>query len=231
MATVHKEYCMAKVKWVSVEKKLLERGSNKWFPVGPNGKYQKLRGFALSENKVQEVLDRWNGSGVFCSPYSRGIRSDHLNALVALGVNQAWSIADILPKLREIMTARQVKRSKDKTISNAWEVFTEKDHDDKRLSKIRRPQPVLQRIYDNYVSFRRLGYGENKGWSPYGRKLEQIGCCIDIFLIRQRHGTSTIVQKFIRLNTHSDTPLSMSLSDPSKIPPVDARKPTMGPRK
>jgi hypothetical protein len=185
-------------------------GEDKTF-VGTDGKTRKLRGHSITDDKVKNLLMEWHRTGRFISPYSRGPRTDHLIALAELGVNKAWSLAEILNKLQEIMS----RPDHVKNGVSAWSKFTSK--------KRQNLQPVMDRIYDNFRSFRRLC--KRWGRNPYGFRLRQIGCCIDIFVDATNRG-----KKYIRLNTFSSEPLKIVVDGREGIPEVDMRGTTLGPR-
>ena len=80
---------------------------------------------------------------------------------------------------------------------------------------------VSDKILENLKSFRRLCL--EGGMSPYGYKLKQIGCCIDMFLeegsVKNTSGKYRDYKIWhIRLNTHSTVPLLIKIRTKRDIP-------------
>lgn len=195
---------------------------------GERGKRNGVRGFSLSAAKLELLLAEWHRTGSFVSPYTRGVRTDHLMALANLGVNRAWSLDEIMPVLRRLMGEER------------WKKFVIY----KRAKRFKNPNEEPERIWDNYRSFRRLckdhlGRVGYEGKSPYGMRLWQIGCCIDLFVVeksvdkKNHHGggmtSDDHVERYVRLNTYSNDPLKMMVQSRKFIPAVDRRGKTLGP--
>lgn len=169
------------------------------------------RNYALGEARLTDVLSQWWKTCAWVSPYSRGVRTDHLMALAGLGLNEAHFLGAVKRRLREIMG------------EGDWAWF------DGREVKGKKRDTTDGRIVQNFRSFRRLCV--NGGQAAYGKKLSQLGCCVDIFYIEtgpkvSRRGHPDI---YLRLNTHSVEPLLLHLSSVSEIPEVDRSRPSLGP--
>ena len=169
---------------------------------------KKGRNHELSEVKLAERLRLWHKTGRFVSPYCRGVRTAHLEALVELGINQAWSDAQCMKKVKELLSAVDVRGV---SAWNRWLARSPTTADGPAL---------LERVYENYKSFRKLCL--KRGDNPYGKKLQQMGCCVDFF--RDAKGV-----RYIRLNQYSTEPLSMRVVSRSDIPEVDRSRGTLGP--
>jgi hypothetical protein len=203
-----------RVKYEDFEERVLKWGGGKRFRI--NGKMKELRGHSLTKDRRRFILDEWHRTRRFASPYSVGPRSDCLIALSELGLNQAWSELEVKLKLKEVMSRRVYADGQ-----NGWDRF------EKKPSRGKKPHFLEDRIYDNFKSFRRLC--KNRGLHPYGKRLSQLRCSVDIFIVRKLVGQQEHVERFLRLNTYSGSPLLVEVGDRSEIPEVDRGRLTFGP--
>ncbi len=148
-------------------------------PVPHQNDGEEKRVHHLSRSERDGILKEWNDSGVFVSPYSKGVYTYTLKALVQLGVNEVHP----LPKIRDAMKAMMEKVDGRNKI-NDWARFTKK-------SDAPHAQKPVGKIWVNLRQFIRFG-GEN----PYGWKLKQLGCVVDRF--QDDQGV-----RWARLNTYA----------------------------
>lgn len=171
--------------------------------------FKKARNHKLAEDKVAFRLRVWHETGRFVSPYCRGVRTAHLEALVELGINEAWSDASCMKKVKEILERVTIGGV------TAWDRWLS------RSPTTATGPALLERVFDNYKSFRKLCC--RGGTNPYGWKLLQMGCCVDFFRDEQS-------VRYIRLNQYSIRPVSLRVVSKLDIPPVDRTGHTLGPQ-
>jgi hypothetical protein len=188
-----------------------------------DGAEKVLRGYGLRTEKLAKKIEDWHKTGILPSPYTKGRYSDQLRALINLGVNKAHRLDEIKEEMKRLMSLKDRTRN---GITD-WDRFV------KTPAHGKKARDLDQRIYHNFREFRRLPKEGN--WNPVGFKLQQMGCCIDIFTTtfwghrggrRVRMG----VIKYIRLNTHSTVPIQVEVTGLADIPDVDLRAPSLGPR-
>lgn len=175
---------------------------------------QKVRGHSLSDAKIKEIIAEWKKTHIFVSPYSHGFRTDHLMALVSLGINKEWSLSEIRPVLKAIMSD---ELHFDVKYQTKWGRFLSREAG----------SSATDRILSNYKSFRRLCL--HGGNNPYGKRLIQIGCCVDLFKEPVGNANNHAFLWYMRLNTHSTVPLLLEVLDRESIPVVDLLGNTSGP--
>jgi hypothetical protein len=142
----------------------------------------------LSSGQVASFLKQWKDTGKFISPYTKGVYTYHLLALVQLGVNEAHSINAIYKVLEKMMKTGVPGRNG----LDDWERFLKQN---KGAANGLLPKA---KIWQNARQFVRFG-----GQNPYGKKLSQLGCVVDRFEVNVDMGGSTIKQRYIRLNTYA----------------------------
>jgi hypothetical protein len=126
-----------------------------------------------------------------------------LHALRDLGLNRAWPLSLVAERLREIMTDEF--HTDPETGVTAWDKYKTK-----QMKSGTTIDHYLGRILSNMKSFRRLckdreGRVGMSGLNPYGYRLWQLHCAVDIFIVRTGRGKAK--KAFIRLNTYSNDPL------------------------
>jgi hypothetical protein len=156
--------------------------------------------YFLTDQRLQELLDRWHETGVLPSPYTRSRLSDVVESLVRLGVNEAHSQDAIRSEMCRLMGPLPFKRFDGVERAAGHKIY----------------QTV------RYLS-RRLPNSDSR--HPVGAKLQQMGCCIDFFRINDGIDKFWMA----RLNTHSTTPLDMRLESSGEIPPVNRVVRSKGP--
>jgi len=181
-----------------------------------------LRKYHLTVEKRASVLSSWRTLGVWVSPYVKSIMTDFLMSLASLGVNKPHGISCI----RVAMKLRMDVLDRTRGGITDWQRF------DKHPKRTGCGLTMPGRIEVLARSLRKT-YGSGSP-HPVGRKLEQIGCCVDIFIHefflpgedggKERHMTN-----FYRLNTHSTVPLIDRVSSPDKIRLVDKSESSLGP--
>lgn len=217
--------------YAAVEKALELRGGPKKAKIGDTEK--TFRKYHLTAHKVEVVLACWLSTKQFQSPYCKSITTDFLSALAVMGLNKVHHTGRVMGVMRKIMSAPKRIRGDGRT---DWEAFDKKP---KRTERGKTPPGRMETMARNLRKTRASG-------SPYpdGRKLEQIGCCVDIF-VRQweerqpmddpaKAGQTQIVkcrEVFYRLNTHTTMAKIFPVEFMEDIDdhPVDLTKATMGP--
>jgi hypothetical protein len=184
-------------------------------------------GYVLSKSELRHRLSEWHRTGVFQSPYSRGVSTDFLNALARLGLNQPHANGAVRRAIEEEMSGAG-RRSRGMSDFDYW--------CEKHNPKATRLYRVEWRIHEIFRSLHRLNPATR---APVGLKLAQMGCCVDIcwYLTPEGPGRTPGKNYFYRLNTHSSKPLLQELvvagirGDEAMllIPPVDFSQPTLGP--
>lgn len=221
-----------KVGYAAYERALEVRGGPKRAMIG--GKEMVLRKYHLSRRKLDAVLAKWRASGRFVSPFSKGVTTDFLTALATLGVNQVWHTGKIATAMKGLMhTSARVRDGK-----TDWERYRDK------RSKAKKSQTLPARIETLARDLRKtLDAGS---LFPEGRRLEQIGCCVDIFIwdhkelrphedpAKAEAGEKQLVNvhdTYYRLNTHSTRGKIIRIDDPSELEnfPVNVRSKSFGP--
>ncbi len=217
----------------AVEKALEVRGGPKRAKIGDREKV--FRKYHLTQEKVQAKLAQWHATGKFVSPYCKSVTTDFLNALADLGLNKAHHTGRVVATMRRMMNVPD--RIRDDGMTD-WEVFEKKE---KRTDNGKSLPGRLETLARNLRKTKGSG-------SPYpeGRKLEQIGCCVDIFIrewkeeephrdpeLRAKGETEWMPKKecFFRLNTHSTEPRIIRVVNVEDVSlhPVDRSAKTMGP--
>ena len=221
-----------KTGYAAVERGLEVRGGPKKAKIGDVEK--NFRKYHLKKEKVQAVLAKWHATGKFVSPYCKSITTDFLNALAALGLNEAHHSGQVATAMKKLMDLPTRVREKDGLTD--WEHFKKKP---KRTDKGKSMPGRIETLARNLR--KTAGSG-----SPYpeGRKLEQIGCCVDLFIREweeeQPHPdkdkaaagemvTVKMSENFYRLNTHSVKPKIVRIVDVKQIPPVNLSVRGLGP--
>jgi hypothetical protein len=223
-----------KTGYQAVEKALEVRGGPKKAKIGDEEKV--FRKYHLTKEKVQAVLAKWHATGAFVSPFSKGVTSDFLMALAALGPNQVWHTGRVAAAMKKLMDVPERMRD---GITD-WKRYRDRE----ARSGKRKSQTPPKRIETLARNLRKtVGSG-----SPYpeGRRLEQIGCCVDIFIwdherldlhsdperaAKGEKEVHDVHDVYYRLNTHSTKGSIIRLEDPSEIEkhPVNLKAKGLGP--
>ncbi len=196
------------------------RNAPKRMPIGRNGRIVKARGYSLTDDKLRDKLEEWWATGVLPVPYTKSRLGDMLQALINLGVNRAWSLElEVCPELKRIMSHPTRKRN-DITDWDRWV---------KRPKRTPKGKTFVDKVYREYREFRRID--DENSYHSVGLKLKQMGCCLDIFLVRTYDDVGVVVgeERYVRLNTRCTAPIQLVVRDIGVIPAVDMRKPTLGP--
>jgi hypothetical protein len=136
------------------------------------------RRHSLLEDKLQEKKEIW-ASGTFPNPYRAGGKYwAFIEALNILGINQRHSYNDVKATMKELLSGYTDNKGK-----TAWEKFDEVTSDNNdNLGK-----DLRGKIIQNAQVLQRIGNKRDK--NPYGYKLYQLGCVIDI-LVNEAGGLS-----------------------------------------
>lgn len=127
------------------------------------------RRHSLLDGKLEEKIKMWE-SGTFSNPYRAGGKYwAFVEALFRLGINSRHSFIDVKAKMKELLSV--YKDAKGKTV---WEKFEEVIIDDNLGKDIR------GKIIQNACVLQRIGNRRDK--NPYGYKLKQLGCVVDILV-------------------------------------------------
>jgi len=171
----------------------------------------KPRRYHLTPDKEQRYRERFNASvkhlseetrkkvgEVFFNPYrAAGAYFGAVQALVELGANEFH----VYPVVKARMQAIMEKVFDARKGKNAWQKF---DGKSARESAVQ-PKDILGRIQHNFRVLQRLG-----GLNCYGKKLADLGSCIDIK--RDSNG-----RWYYRLNTHFDVKTMKPMFDISEF--------------
>jgi hypothetical protein len=215
----------------AIEHIVERRGGPKTVLVGD--KTFEARKYHLTAKELSAKLEGWHKARVFRSPYARGVLSDFLNALSDLGVNEIHSGAAVQNQMMKIMSVE----TENKATTRVRNGVSDWDRFEDRPSKWTMPK----RIACTALSLRKTKSAsiENcpKGKEPsiwlIGRKLEQMGCCVDIVVLEtpdigDEEQPPTL---HYRLNTYSSHALKMDVQRLEQFPKVNFGDPTLGPRK
>jgi len=136
-----------------------------------NGGVRIIRKYHLTDDELAVYWIKQEALGIFLNPLDRnGAYRAQIEVLIVLGVNKWHSYLTAFEKLPEIMKAMKSIRYK-----NAWDAFINKTPI-KRNGKI--PESSKDpggRMRQNYEGLQRY-----EGRHPFGCKLKQVRCCIDI---------------------------------------------------
>jgi hypothetical protein len=107
-------------------------------------------------------------AGRFICPHQPGsVYWGVIETLSQLGENQEHSFGDFYSKLQEVMSDEKLKNRDGKT---PWEIFSGREARSGVSAK-----NIIDKIHQNIRVLQRLG-----GANPYGMKLAQLNCCIDV---------------------------------------------------
>lgn len=131
---------------------------------------------------------------IFFNPYkNRGAYYGSIQALYLLGANQYHRESDVINKMEEILSVLLDRKNR-----NSWDKFSKrperrnKDTNEKAVST----KDMRGRVQHNMRVLQRLG-----GVHPYGYKLKQLGCCIDIKYISSSNDENKKYGWYYQLNT------------------------------
>lgn len=153
--------------------------------VNRRGKEFVPRCFHMVKKKINKKRNEWLKSvndidktilalvgPTFFNPFrSGGPYYGGLQALFLLGANDYHNYIDIHDMMENIMSSITVYNPKDKKTKSAWERFLNRPERENAVHTM----DIQGRIHGNFRTMQRLG-----GYNPYGYKLQQLGCCIDI---------------------------------------------------
>jgi hypothetical protein len=186
-----------------------------------DGEELHLRKYHLKRKQLERALAEWHATGRFRSPYVKSVLSDFLNALAGLGLNRHWEDGEVVNAMRALMNVPSRVRGG----LTDWERFSKKP---KRTAN---GKTMEGRIETMVRSLRKTN--ASGALFPMGRKLEQMGCCVDMFFFEEEvpgeHGPEKMVRRFYRLNTHSTRPLCMRIQAMDEVPPVNVSHKSLGP--
>lgn len=214
----------AELGYSSWKDKIEARGSNRMVVV--NGRVIKARTYHMNEKKRKKLLEEWHTTGVFPSPFSKGIYTYLINALANLGVNKILSFPEVREEMKRIMSEVKAGRV------TAWEKFeNRKRSDGKRMTSVR------DRLMWQIKGLRKLS--KTNSSFPAGEKLSQLGACIDVFFVppvwtpsdKNRCCKDNSSAVYLRLNTHSVLPLNVMVQSVEMIEeryPIKGK--TLGPK-
>lgn len=135
--------------------------------VGRQGALVAARRHHLTQDRIDSILQEAATTGKFVSPYGANrLYTSMLESVAVLGVNQKHTIGSAFSKFREIMSDPATLRNN----QTAWDRFNNKTprNENTHLN-------VLARYIANFEVLQRI-----QGNHPYGLKLLQIGCCVDL---------------------------------------------------
>jgi hypothetical protein len=130
------------------------------------GTIRPPRKYHLDAKKLQVMKDEM-AKGSIPNPFRKGgVYHAFVQALINLGVNKKHSFLDIRKEMKTVLMSFTTKDNVD-----GWTAFRDKASRNSLCAK-----DVNGRIIQNAFVLQRLS-----GFDPYGEKLRQLGCCIDIF--------------------------------------------------
>lgn len=161
-------------------------------PVGKRDKLVNRRGkefiprcFHMTKKKLSTKKQKWVedakevnpeilklvGSKFFNPFRAGGPFYGALQALFLLGANKYYTYFKIHDVMEEVMDKIMVYNPKDKETKSAWIRFLNRSEREDAINT----KDIQGRIHGNFRTMQRLG-----GVNPYGYKLKQICCCVDI---------------------------------------------------
>jgi hypothetical protein len=175
------------------------------------------RRHSLLEDKLKKKKEMWE-TGTFPNPYRAGGKYwAFVEALNILGINQRHSYSDVKAKMKELLST--YKDDKGKTFWEKFDIVTSNDNDNlgKDLrGKIIQNAQVLQRI------------GNKRDKNPYGYKLYQLGCVIDI-LVNESGGLSFMMRTGTQeMPVNEMSRKSRKSKDKKENPPIITGTPAIG---
>jgi len=130
------------------------------------GTIRPPRKYHLDAQKLQKLKDEI-AQGIIPNPFRKGgVYHAFTQALINLGANKQHSFLNVRKEMQAILLSFVTKDNVD-----GWTAFKNKSPRNSLCAK-----DVNGRIIQNAFVLQRLS-----GFDPYGEKLRQLGCCIDIF--------------------------------------------------
>jgi hypothetical protein len=147
--------------------------------IGRQGKAVVPRKMHLSEEEMKRLEVQAKATGGTINPFglrkTAGLYFSQVEALIQLGTNEFHHCADVIAKIKEIMTAVP-KKARDGSLSNAWEASMNRSSGRTDVDPSNR-KSMEGKIEQNFKVLQRLG---KKDRYPYGEKLRQFLMSIEI---------------------------------------------------
>jgi hypothetical protein len=122
------------------------------------------RKYHLTQDELKKLQEEWKTTGIFPNPFKKhGIYFNLVQALINLGINEKHPFAKVKNEIKRIMSVGDGITS--------WQEFENKKPRNMTTSK-----DVNGRIIQNAIVLQRLSK-----FHPCGRKIQELGACIDIF--------------------------------------------------
>lgn len=140
---------------------------------GHGGRLKIARRYHLNCEDLNSLQVRMKTEG-FVSPYGTGrVYTYILNSINLLGVNKSHLIIDAYEKFKELGSCPSTKKNG----LTLYERFVHKAPQSENTSK-----DAFSRYVQNIELMQRLS-----GNHPYGLKLTQIGCCVDLLVDQEKY--------------------------------------------